>query len=110
MTRDLFALQARRELRDALTWIAKDNEAAADALLDAALQSARRVVARPLLGRVRPELAPAPYRFWRVTGYPYLIVYNSGRQKPRVLRFLHMARDLGPLLAGIAAREDKKEM
>jgi len=85
VTPDLFAAQARRELREALAWIAKDNEAAADALLDAALQSARRIVDRPMLGRVRPDLAPPPYRFWRIAGYSYLIVYNSSRQPPRVL-------------------------
>ncbi len=102
MTPDLFAARARRELAEALAWIAKDNEAAADALLDAALQSARRIVDRPLVGRVRPELAPAPYRFWRIAGFSYLIVYNSARQPPRVLRVLHMKRDLRTLLAGLS--------
>jgi toxin ParE1/3/4 len=102
VTPDLFAPAARRELRAALTWIAKDNEAAAEALLQAALHAARRIADRPLLGRARPGLLPAPYRFWRVTGFPYLLVYNSTQRPPRVLRLLHMARDLGPLLVDLA--------
>lgn len=62
----------------------------------------RRIVARPLLGRLRPELAPPPYRFWRIANFPYLIVYNAARTPPLVLRLLHMSRDLPPLLAGLA--------
>jgi toxin ParE1/3/4 len=109
MTADLFAPAARRELRAALTWIAKDNEVAAEALLLAALQSARRIAGRPLLGRLRTDLLPAPYRFWRVTGFPYLLIYNAARRPPRVLRFVHMARDLGPLLTDFAEPDDTPE-
>jgi toxin ParE1/3/4 len=106
---DLFAPAARRELRAALRWIARDNEPAAEALLQAALHGARRIAARPLLGRLRTELLPAPYRFWRVAGFPYLLVYNAARQPPRVVRFVHMARDLGPLLADLADVPDADE-
>jgi toxin ParE1/3/4 len=98
---DLFAPAARQDLREALTWIARDNEATAEALLEAALRSARRIAERPLLGRLRLDLLPSPYRFWRVPGFPYLLVYNAERHPARVLRVLHMARDLGPLLGGL---------
>ena len=107
MTPGLFAPAAQRELRAAVTRIAKDNEAAAEALLQAAMQGARRIAARPLLGRMRTELLPAPYRFWRVAGFPYLLVYNAARRPPRVLRVVHMARDLGPLLADLVRPEDE---
>lgn len=103
MTPEVFAPAARRDLSDALTWIARENEAAAAALLEAALRSARRIVERPMLGRVRLDLLPTPYRFWRGAGFPYLIVYNAERTPPRVLRFLHMSRDLGPLLLDLVA-------
>jgi toxin ParE1/3/4 len=102
VTPDLFAPSARRELLAAVTWVAQDNEAAANALLAAALQSARRIADRPLLGRARPELLPAPYRFWRIAGFPYVIVYNASRRPPLVLRVLHMARDLAPLLVDLS--------
>jgi toxin ParE1/3/4 len=106
MTQGLFAPTARNELRAAVSWIAKDNEAAAEAMLQAALHGARRIVARPLLGRLRTELLPAPYRLWRVAGFPYLPVYNAARRPPRILRLVHMARDLGPLLADLAGPDD----
>ena len=106
MTPDFFGPVARDDLAQALAWIARDNEFAARAMLQATLQSARRIVERPMLGRVRPELLPAPYRFWRVVGFPYLLVYNAERQPPVVLRVLHMARDLAPLLTGIPDKED----
>ena len=107
MTPDFFGPVARDDLAQALAWIAGANEVAARAMLQATLQSARRVVERPMLGRVRLELLPAPYRFWRVVGFPYLMVYNAERQPPVVLRLLHMARDLAPLLTGIPDQDDK---
>ena len=103
---DFLAPSAARDLYDAVAWLARENEAAADAFRQAALRSMRRIVERPLLGRLRPELAPAPYRFWRVAGFPYLIVYNAERDPPLVVRVLHMARDLPPLLAALARRDE----
>ena len=107
MTPDIFGPVAREDLRQTLAWIARDNEAAAQAMLRATLQSARRIVARPMLGRSRPDLLPAPFRFWRVAGFPYLIVYDAARQPPAVLRVLHMARDLAPLLADLSGLTDE---
>ena len=102
MTQEIFGPVARADLRQALDYIAQDNEAAAHAMLQSTLQSARRIVARPQLGRQRPELLPAPFRFWRVSGFPYLLVYDAARQPPVVLRLLHMARDLRPLVAKLS--------
>jgi len=90
----VFAPRARRDLREALDWIARDNEAAARALLEAALRGARFVAARPLAGRSRPDLLPPPFRFWSLRGFPYLLVYDASQQPPPILRMLHMARDL----------------
>lgn len=102
MIPDFLAPSAAADLYEAVTWLARENEAAAHALREAALHSMRLIVARPLLGHLRPELAPAPYRFWRIASFPYLIVYNAARTPPLVLRVLHMRRDLPPLLAGLA--------
>ena len=57
MTSPIFAPRAQRELRAAAVWIPEDNPAAADAPLAAAMAAARRLQARPKLGRVRLELA-----------------------------------------------------
>jgi toxin ParE1/3/4 len=88
-----------------VTWLAAENEAVAEAMRQAALRSIGRIVERPRLGHSRPELAAAPFGFWRVLGFPYLIVYNAARTPPRVVRVLHMKRDLPPLLANLAASD-----
>jgi plasmid stabilization system protein ParE len=58
VTAATFGPRARADFRQALAWIARDNETAAEALLQATLQGARRIGARPLLGRHRPDLLP----------------------------------------------------
>jgi toxin ParE1/3/4 len=94
VTSALLAPRAQRELRDAVLWIEKDNPAAADALLVAAIAAARRLQARPKLGRVRPDLAPTRYRFWSLRGFPYLLVYDAEAEPPIILRLVHQSRDL----------------
>jgi toxin ParE1/3/4 len=94
VTSPLFAPRAQRELREAVLWIEKDNPAAADALLAAAIAAARRLQARPKLGRVRLGLAPARYRFWSLRGFPYLLVYDGEADPPIILRVVHQSRDL----------------
>jgi toxin ParE1/3/4 len=108
VTPDFLAPSAEADLYEAVSWLARENEAAADALREAALRSMRRIVAHPMLGRPRPELAPPPYRFWRIANFPYLIVYNAARTPPLVLRVLHMSRDLPPLLAGLAELPERE--
>ena len=102
MTSDFLAPSAEADLYEAVTWLARENATAADGPREAALRSMRRIVARPLLGRLRPALAPPPYRFWRIANFPYLIVDNAARRPPLLLRVLHMSRDLPALLAGVA--------
>ena len=102
MTQEIFGPAARADLRQALDWIAQDNEAAAHAMLQATLQSAHGSSRGRSFGPQRPEMLPAPFRFWRVSGFPYLLVYDAARQPPVVLRLLHMARDLRPLLANLS--------
>jgi len=98
VTSPIFAPRAQRELREAAVWIAEDNPSAADALLTAAMAAARRLQARPTLGRVRLELAPAQYRFWSLRGFPYLLVYDAEGKPPIILRFVHQSRDLPVVL------------
>ena len=98
MTAPIFAPRGQRELRPAAVWIAEDNPAAADALLAAAMAAARRLQARPKLGRVRLELAPGRYRFWSLRGFPYLLVYDAEVEPPIILRFVHQSRDLPGVL------------
>jgi toxin ParE1/3/4 len=97
---DYFAPRAGRELANAAARIAEDNPDAAEIFLQSALRAAARVVARPDLGSVRPY-APRRYRFWPVSRYPYLLVYDTATAPAVILRVAHMAQDLPRLLASL---------
>ena len=94
---------ARDDLRSELQWIGPDNLAKGHALRDAVLAAARRLGERPMLGRPQLELLPLPYRFWSLTRFQLLVVYNADTRPPRILRILSTARDLGSILAPLAA-------
>ncbi len=95
----LFAPRARRGLRNASVWIGRENPVAANALISEALRVANLLAKQPMLGRQRPGLLPEPYRFWSLRGFPYLLVYNAAASPPQILRVLHTARGLAPVLA-----------
>ncbi len=95
-----FAPRAIRDVEDAVDWF--DDHGGPDLarrMAKATVQAARRVVAHPLIGHSRPDLLGPPFRFWAVPSFPYLLVYDASAAPPKVLRVLHTARDLPPLLA-----------
>ena len=96
--RAAFTLRSGRELASAARWIATDNPSAARALRDAVYDAAERLARHPELGRVRPDVAKAPYRILVLTGFPYLIVYDPTPTPPRIVRIVHGARDLPDVL------------
>lgn len=89
---------ARRDLLAAVHWIAKDSPAAARALRDGVARAAEHIGQHTQLGTLRRDLAPEPYRFLTLTGFPYLIVYNADRHPPLIVRILHGARELPEVL------------
>ena len=76
---------ARRSPEAALRWEAKILDAL-DHLAD-----------WPQTGRIRPEYAPAPFRFWTLDSF--LIVYNPAADPLEVADIFHGARNLSRLLA-----------
>ena len=52
----------------------------------------------PQIGVLRPELAPEPFRFVVVRGFPYIAVYDPTTRPPTVVRIVHGARDLPEVL------------
>jgi toxin ParE1/3/4 len=90
--------RAREDLLLAVRWIVKDNPTAARALRDAVATAAQRIGEFPELGAAHERLAPLPYRFLSLTGFPYVIVYNSSLAPPLILRILHGARDIPEVL------------
>ncbi|CAA7621422.1 type II toxin-antitoxin system RelE/ParE family toxin [Magnetospirillum sp. UT-4] len=90
----VFAPQAKRDLVEAVGWIARDNPAAALALRESVARAAHRLGEHPELGAERPALADPPVRFLVLAGFPYVLVYDAAPRPPLVLRVLHGARDL----------------
>jgi plasmid stabilization system protein ParE len=73
----------------------------ADRFAVAGADAAERVAQRPLLGHRRLEFLPDRFRFWAVKGFDYRLVYNAEHPDRLILRVVHMARDLVPLLADL---------
>jgi toxin ParE1/3/4 len=97
----VFVPAAQADLRAAVGWIVSDNPTAARALRIAAERAAKRIGAHPRIGAVRSTLASGRHRFLLLRGFPYLVVYTADTDPPRILRVLHTARDLPPLLADL---------
>jgi plasmid stabilization system protein ParE len=94
-----FAPGAIRDVEGAVDWFYdRGGPDVARRMAVATVEAARRIVERPLMGHARPDVLPAPFRFWAVSGFPYLLVYDASAAPPKVLRVLHTSRDLPPLL------------
>ncbi len=61
--------------------------------------AARRLGGNPFLGRLAPDHAPMPYRFWSLTRFGYVLVYDPTTDPFEILRFVHTRRDLPRALA-----------
>lgn len=88
-----FSALARQDLRSILKFIAKDNVARAEALVDRIEAQVQRVAAHPHAYRLRPELG----RDLRICPFErYPIVFRVENEAlVLVLRVLHSAMDIG---------------
>jgi plasmid stabilization system protein ParE len=93
-----FTAQARREFVQALREM--EHPSAAERLARAVENAARHIGRHPALGRIELALADTRYRFWSLSGFPYLLVYRPD-PTPLVVRFVHTARDLPSVLSGL---------
>ena len=94
MNRAHLSSRARRDLLEAVRWIAADNPTAAQALREAVDNAARQIGSYRHCGILRPEIVEPAFRFIALTGFPYLLVYNPDLDPPLILRLLHGARHL----------------
>lgn len=92
MPRLVFTERAQADLLEAWLYIAEDNLAAADKVLDTLEKEATLLLLQPLMGRARPELGSA-VRSWP-SSTPYLLFYEVDDMELTVLRVLHHARDI----------------
>jgi plasmid stabilization system protein ParE len=106
-----FSPQALRDIDKVVDDIAASvaGPAVADRFAVAVAHAAERVARHPRLGHRRPELLPGQFRFWAVREFDYLLVYNADHPDQPILRVVHMARDLGPLLAYLAELPEAPE-
>ncbi|HZU33510.1 MAG TPA: type II toxin-antitoxin system RelE/ParE family toxin [Candidatus Angelobacter sp.] len=87
------------DLFEIWSYIARDNREAADAVEDAIYRACAFIAQTPFIGRVRTDLTELPLRFWFLPSYPnYLIVYDPATKPLQIIRIIHGARNLPPLL------------
>lgn len=100
-----FAGVARREFASALREM--EHAPAAERLKRTVDEAARLIGRHPAMGRFEPKLADSRFRFWSISGFPYLMVYRLDTAPPSIVRFVHTSRDLGPLMADLAGSLDE---
>ena len=92
MARVHFTQSAQTDLLEAWLFIAEENPAAADRVLDAIEYEANGLLHQPLMGKARPELAEG-LRSWP-TATPYILFYLVGEPGITIVQVLHHARDV----------------
>lgn len=91
MPRVVFSRQAREELIAIWSYIAKDDEAAADRVLDRLEEAAERLAANPQMGAARDDIRPGLRHL--VSG-SYLLLYRVEEDGVEIVRAVHGRRDL----------------
>jgi len=91
MKRYRLDIEAKQDLASIHRYVASDNRAAADRLIDSLKQKFHLLAAQPLIGQLRPELAP-DLRSFCVGNY--VIFYRPGRGGIQIARVIHAARDV----------------
>jgi toxin ParE1/3/4 len=90
MSRVLVTRRGREDMLAIWAYIAADDPAAADRVLDAIDRRCRALADKPALGRTRPDIAPG-LRYSPVGSY--LIFYRQVDEGVEVVRVLHGARN-----------------
>lgn len=92
---------ARTDIFQIWSYIAEQNENAADRVEQAIYDACAFVAEGPMRGHCRPDLTTRPVRFWTLTRYPnYTVVYRSETYPIQVVAVLHGKRNIRSLLEG----------
>ena len=81
---------ARRDLREAIDYIAEDNPRAADAMEDGIFAAARTLIDHPQKGRSGRR---AGTREWMAPKTPYLLIYRQTAEMVEIVRVWHTSRE-----------------
>lgn len=88
----ILSSEAVDDLQSIWDFIAFDNEAAADRMIDRMLDAFEQLAQWPGLGHVRRDLTKRTVLFWPLESY--LIVYRHHRKRLQIVAILHGARDI----------------
>jgi plasmid stabilization system protein ParE len=90
---------AKADIFEIWSYIAEDNELAADRVESAIYEACAFIAEAPMRGHTRPDLTTRPLRFWTLSRYPnYLVVYRPETNPLQVVAVLHGRRNLRRLL------------
>jgi plasmid stabilization system protein ParE len=90
---------ARADIFDIWSYLAENNEAAADRVERAIYDACAFVAEGPMRGHCRPDLTARPLRFWTLTRYPsYSVVYRPETVPLQIVAVLHGKRNLRRIL------------
>ena len=90
---------AKADISGIWTYIAENNETAADRVEQAIYDACAFLAEGPLRGRTRPDLTRRPLRFWTLTRYPnFTIVYRPETTPLQIIAVLHGKRNIGQIL------------
>jgi plasmid stabilization system protein ParE len=93
--------QARADLSEIWTYIAEDNELAADKVANAIREGCSLLADGPWRGHTRQDLTNLPLRFWTLSRYrSYVIVYRPETKPLQIVAILHGRRDIQRVLKG----------
>lgn len=93
----VLSAEAQLDFFEALQFIARYSLKAATDWESNMLEAFRHLAQWPKTGRIRPEYAPAPFRFWVVDDY--LLIYDSEASPVTIVAIFHGAQELSTLIA-----------
>lgn len=94
--------KAQADMDDTAEYLGRENPASALRFLAGTEETFQQLLATPGLGRVREYLNPKlkDLRSWRIRGFEkWLVFYRTTGNRIEVVRILHGARDLAPVLS-----------
>ena len=90
---------AKAEIFEIWSYIAENNEAAADRVESAIYEPCAFIAEAPMRGHTRSDLTNRALRFWTLRRYPnYVVVYRPETNPLQVIAVLHGSRNLRRLL------------
>ena len=90
---------AKADIFDIWSYIADNNEEAADRVERAIYDACAFVAEGPMRGHIRPDLTSRSLRFWTLTRYPnYSVVFRPETAPLQIVAVLHGKRNIRSIL------------